>query len=104
MESTKDQIISTVQGVFNSTDKRDWETCRSYFAEKPFIDFSSLNGIAGSVVRADDLIKGWESFLPKFKSTQHMLSNFEVNINEENANVFFYGHAIHHLPHSKGGD
>ena len=102
--SNKEQIINTLQGLFMSTDSRDWQKCKSYFIEKPFVDYSSLNGEAGKVVNAADLIKGWESFLPKFKSTQHMLTNFEININGDKADARFYGHAIHHLPHAKGGD
>jgi uncharacterized protein len=97
-------IINTLQGVFNSADKRDWKQCTGYFADEVFVDFSSLNNVPGSKMKGTDLVKGWEGFLPKFRSTQHMVTNFDISINGNKANATFYGHAIHHLPHTKGGD
>ena len=32
-------IIDTLQGVFNSADKRDWKQCAAYFAGEVFVDF-----------------------------------------------------------------
>jgi len=104
MDTHKEQIISTLQNVFTSADRRDWQKCRGSFVEKTFVDFSSLNGVPGAVISADELIKNWEGFLPRFKSTQHMVTNFEIEIHGEKADANFYGHAIHYLPHSKGGD
>src|SRR5688572_8470813 len=105
MEPTSQlSIINTLQGVFNSADRRDWKQCAGYFADEVFVDYSSLNNIPGSIIKAADLIKGWESFLPKFRFTQHMVTNFDVSINGNKANAVFYAHAIHHLPHTKGGD
>jgi hypothetical protein len=48
--SDKDLVIHTIQGMFTSADKRDWNTCKSYFTENPFIDYSSLSAIPGSEV------------------------------------------------------
>jgi fermentation-respiration switch protein FrsA (DUF1100 family) len=97
-------IINTLQGVFNSADKRDWTQCTGYFADEVFVDYSSLNNVPGSIMKATDLIKGWESFLPKFRITQHMVTNFDISIKGDKATATFYAHAIHHLPHTKGGD
>jgi uncharacterized protein len=102
--SDKEQIVETIQGMFVSADKRNWNTCKTFFTEKTFIDYSSLSAIPGLPVNVDDLMKGWSSAFAKYKSTQHMLSNFDVAVNGDKANAFFYGHAIHYLPHAKGGD
>lgn len=105
MEPTSQlSIINTLQGVFNSADRRDWKQCAGYFADEVFVDYSSLNNIPGSIMKATDLLNGWESFLPKFRFTQHMVTNFDISINGNKANAVFYAHAIHHLPHTKGGD
>jgi uncharacterized protein len=96
-------VVQAIQGMFIAADKRDWPACRNYFTEKPFIDYSSLSGIPGSPVPADDLIKAWQGGLSRFKATHHMLSNMNITITGNTASAFFYGHAMHYLPHSKGG-
>ncbi|MBI5748694.1 MAG: hypothetical protein HZA00_06160 [Nitrospinae bacterium] len=65
--SGREQVIDVVNGVVISVDRRDWKTCRSYFIDEPFIDYSSLNGQAGSKVKADKLVKGWSDFYIEIK-------------------------------------
>jgi hypothetical protein len=67
--SDREQIIDVINGVAMRADHRDWVTCRSYFIDEPYIDYSSLSGQPGSKVKAVDLMKGWSAFLPKFKFT-----------------------------------
>jgi uncharacterized protein len=102
--SDKDQVVQAIQDMFIAADKRDWAACKNSFTEKPFIDYSSLSGIAGSAVDAGELIKAWDNALSRYKHTHHMLSNFDVTVSGNTASVSFYGHALHYLPHSKGGD
>lgn len=106
MEQTSDreQITDVVNGVAMSADHRDWTTCRSYFIDEPYIDYSSLSGQPGIKVKAVELIKGWSAFLPKFKFTQHFISNHEVKIKGSTASCRSYVHAIHNLPYAEGGE
>lgn len=102
--SDREQILDVVNGVAMSADHRDWARCRSYFIDEPFIDYSSLSGQPGSKVKIDDLIKGWNIFLPKFRFTQHFISNHDVKISDKTASCLSYVHAIHHLPYAEGGE
>ncbi len=102
--SGREQVIDAVNGVVMSVDRRDWKTCRSYFIDEPFIDYSSLNGQAGSKVKADELVKGWSAFLSKLKFTQHFLANHDVKISGNTATCYSYVRGIHSLPYAEGGE
>ena len=105
MNSTdRDQVIAAVNGIAMAADKHDWKTCRQYFTDIPFIDYSSLSGQAGATIKADELVKNWEGFLPKFRLTQHFITNHQIGISGDRATCFSYVHAIHYLPYSQGGD
>lgn len=103
-ESDREQIVEIVNGIGNSADRRDWVACRAFWIEEPFVDYSSLSGQPGVRVRAADLIAGWNAFLPKFKFTQHFITNHEVRISGDRADCRSYVHAIHNLPFAEGGD
>jgi fermentation-respiration switch protein FrsA (DUF1100 family) len=102
--SDRQQIIDVVNGVAMSADRREWEACRSYFVDEPFIDYRSLSGQPGAKVRASTLVKGWSAFLPKFKFTQHFITNHEVTIRGNTAHSRSYVHAVHFLPYAEGGE
>jgi uncharacterized protein len=102
--SEKELVVNTINGMFMAADKRDWPACQNYFVEKPFIDYSSLSTIPGAFVPAVDLVNGWKKLFVQFKFTQHLITNFDVQVNGDEATALFYGHALHHLPHAKGGD
>jgi len=102
--SDREQIIDVVNGVAMSADHRDWTAAQSYFMDEPFIDYSSLTGQPGSKVKAAELIKGWSAFLPKFKFTQHFISNHDVKIKGNTASCRSYVHAIHNLPYAEGSE
>jgi hypothetical protein len=106
MESKGDRelIIESVNGVAMCADRHQWAACRFYFVDEPFIDYSSLSGQQGSKVKADDLIKGWSSFLPRFKFTQHFMTNHDVKVTGDAAICRSYVHAIHFLPYAEGGE
>jgi fermentation-respiration switch protein FrsA (DUF1100 family) len=106
MESKPDreQIIDVVNGVAMCADRREWVACRTYFVDEPFIDYRSLSGQPGSKVKADDLIKSWSAFLPRFKFTQHFMTNHEVKVTADAATCRSYVHAIHFLPYAEGGE
>ncbi len=106
MESKGDRelIIESVNGVAMCADRHQWAACHFYFVDEPFIDCSSLSGQQGSKVKADDLIKGWSSFLPRFKFTQHFMTNHDVKVTGDAAICRSYVHAIHFLLYAEGGE
>jgi hypothetical protein len=102
MEEQK--IINIITNIFNGADKHDWELVSSSFHYEVFIDYFSLSKKPGEKLKSDEIIDGWRSFLPKFKFTHHLITNFEVAVTEANASAFCKGHAFHHLPDAEGGD
>jgi hypothetical protein len=102
----EEQIIITniITNIFNGSDKQDWDVVRDSFHYEVFLDYFSLSKKPGEKVKADEIIKGWRDFLPKFKFSHHVLTNFEIKITGTNATAFCKGHALHHLPGSEGGD
>ena len=100
----REQIVDVVNGVVISVDRREWETCKSYFIDEPFIDYSSLSGQPGSKVKAVELVKGWSDFLSKLKFTQHFITNHDVKINGNTTTCYSYVRGIHSLPYAEGGE
>lgn len=97
-------IINTIVNIFNGSDKNDWELVRNSFHYEVFLDYFSLSKKPGEKVKSDEIIKGWKDFLPKFKFTHHVITNFEITVTGANAAAFCKGQALHHLPGSEGGD
>lgn len=97
-------IINTITNIFNGSDKHDWEFVRDSFRYEVFLDYFSLSKQPGGKIKSNEIIKGWSDFLPKFKFTHHVITNFEINITGTNASAFCKGQALHHLPGAEGGD
>lgn len=73
-------IKATIIRIFNGSDRHEWDTVRNSFASQVLLDYSSLNGQPAASLKAEDIVTAWISFLPKFKFTLHLLSNFEIQI------------------------
>ncbi len=97
-------IINTITNIFNGSDKQNWELVRDSFHYEVFLDYFSLSKKPGEKLKSDEIIKGWRDFLPKFKFTHHVITNFEITVTETNAVAFCKGEALHHLPEAEGGD
>ncbi len=100
----REPIIEQVTRVFVYADAHRWDDCQQLFTQDPFIDYSSSTGVPGSRVKAAQLMQNWAAFLPKFQVTQHLLSNFLVEIDGQQAQCFCYEQAIHYASGTQGGD
>ena len=92
--SDRQAIQDAVTKMVNSIDGKDWARGRAQFADKVFVDYSSMNGQSGAYVDADDLVGGWESLLSK-ASTHHMLTNFEIKVEGDSAESICHVYASH---------
>lgn len=102
--SERNAIIQTLQNIFIDTDNRNWEQVKAQFADQVLLDYTSMSGGEPSEITPQDIVDSWKGLLPGFKSTQHALSNFQVTIADDEADVFHYGTAWHHLPNEEGED
>jgi hypothetical protein len=97
-------IMNTINGIFNGSDKRDWEQVQSSFSYEVFLDYFSLNKKPGEKLKSHDIVEGWKQFLPKFTFTNHVITNYEIAVTSVNAQVFCKGQALHHLTNAEGGE
>ncbi len=88
------QVKHTIIKMINAIDTKKWDLARAQFSEELFVDYSSLSGQAGSNMKADALVDGWKKLLAKV-STHHMLSNFDIKINGNEAESFSHVYASH---------
>ena len=94
-------IIDTINGVGVWADRKDFAKLRLLFADTVDMDYTSLAGGTPVTVKADDLIKGWESELRPFR-TQHMITNHLVTITGDTAVAISDIHAVHYVPNDMG--
>lgn len=86
-----------VDEIDNACDAKDWETCRSFFADEVAVDFTSLAGGEPSLISADDLINGWKANLFAEKKTFHQRGNHRIEIDGTSATVFSKAYAFNLL-------
>lgn len=90
-------IRLVVDEIDNSCDAKDWEKCRSFFADEVEIDFTSLVGGEPAKISADDLIGAWKTNLFTEKKTYHQRGNHRIEIDEDKATVFSKAYAFNLL-------
>jgi len=83
-------------------DSRNWTLFRSIFADEVEIDFSSFNGSPGSKMSADNWVAGCEMMLPGFDATQHVFTNFMIDVKDDTATAIVYMKAEHFIANSLG--
>jgi len=101
----RQDVIATVNAVFNTCDRREWDACARLFAPEVLLDYQSLSGQPPAKLSPAQIMTAWQGVLPGFQFTQHMVSNHEVEFTGPDAAVCrCYGHAVHYLPGAAGGE
>jgi hypothetical protein len=90
-------IRLVVDEIDNACDAKDWETCRSFFADEVEADFTSLAGGEPARMAADDLVGAWEKNLFAEKKTYHQRGNHRIEIAGDKATVFSKAYAFNLL-------
>ena len=63
--------------MINAADRNQTQRVRECFADVVFVDHSSLNGMRGALVSADEFVTSWRQ-LPKDAQAYTLLGNFEL--------------------------
>lgn len=82
--SDRIEIADLLTRYADAVDRRDWDRYRSVFTPDARIDYTSVGGVAGSV---DEVCNWLAEALVMFESTQHMISNIEVELDGDTAAV-----------------
>lgn len=99
LEATVDEaaIRKIVDAIDASVDAKNWQLCRSYFADEIAVDFTSLAGGAPARITADELINGWRANLYADKKSFHQRTNHQIEIGGDAARVVSKGYAFNLL-------
>ena len=89
-----EEVKSTLITMINAIDTKQWERAASQFVDDVFVDYSSLSGQPGAITPAAALVDGWKSLLNSVQ-THHLLSNFDITLNNNEAEVFSHVYASH---------
>ena len=98
------EIIDVVNTVARAADFRDWAGCREVFADTVEVDYTSLAGGKPETMSANTLMERWQSALGKLDTTQHLLSNHAITVDDDFAFCVCEFQATHVLAGAAGGD
>jgi ketosteroid isomerase-like protein len=98
------EIRRVVDEIDNAVDAKDWTTCRGYFTDEIYADFTSLAGGSPGRIPADALVAGWSTALFSAKLSHHMRSNHRITVDGDRAAVFSRGYALNILASKNGSD
>jgi hypothetical protein len=88
-----DHVLRYATGI----DRHDWTLYRSIFADQLTVDFSSWSGEPAASMNADAWVAGVRATLEPFDATQHVLTNFVIEVDGIEASCTCYMAAHHHL-------
>jgi hypothetical protein len=94
----KDDIVETANKLFIYTDQRNWEGVKAIFADEVLFDMTSMAGGSPAILKPQQIADMWDAGLRELKATHHQVGNYLVKVRDEDADLFCYGIAIHHLP------
>ncbi|MGA4800739.1 nuclear transport factor 2 family protein [Streptomyces lavendulocolor] len=105
MSTTADRldVIDTCTRMGWYTDQRDWDALEQVFTDEVRLDYTSLDGGEPAVVPAKGLVGAWSGLLGAFTATQHVFSNFLVDLDGDTAVCTAMFQATHRLPNEHGG-
>lgn len=90
----KEQVKSTLIQLVNGIDTKEWNKTLNVLADKVTIDYSSLTGQPETIIEPKTIVGNWKKILNGV-STHHVLSNFDIVINGDEAEVFSHVYASH---------
>ena len=84
------EIQDLITNYCTVVDKKNWKDYREIFLEDASIDYSGSGGLSGTVdevIEYLDMSLGFQKELGFAPTTQHLVSNFELTLNENAARV-----------------
>ena len=91
------QIIELINHFGMAIDLRDWKSFQNLFAESVEFDYSSIGEVAATLHPAD-IANTARSDLGGFQTTQHVITNHLVQVQDNNASCQAHVRAMHFLP------
>lgn len=89
--------------MINAADRKQTRRVRECFADVVFVDHSSLNGMRGALVSADEFVTSWQRPL-KDAQTYTLLGNFELLPAQEGISAECHAHILYGARRPAVGD
>ena len=80
--------------MINAADRKQTRRVRECFADVVFVDHSSLNGMRGALVSADEFVTSWRQPL-KDAQAYTSLGNFELLPAQESISAEYHAHILY---------
>lgn len=97
-------ITTPIVCMIHAIDQLDWPAVRHKFADTVDVDYTSLAGGEPETIPADKLMERWQSLLPGFQATQHLLGPFLVEAESTSANVETHVRGYHYIADAPNGE
>lgn len=95
-------VIQTVDAIPIYTDLMRWDEVKAAFADEVALDYTDLQGGAPQQVTPQQIVDAWGAVFPGFESTQHLVTNHQVEVKNAEATVLAQVYATHYLPDDDG--
>ena len=89
MDEEREEIVAVLVRYARAIDTKDWELLHTCFTADAACDYGPL----GSWPGADDLVVFMEEAHAGMGPTQHLLSNFQIEVDGDRASSLTYVHA-----------
>ena len=90
-------ITDVVNSVGTLADLGEYSQLEQLFTEEVTVDYTSLFPGEVQNIPSQQLMTQWQSVLPGFDATQHMISNHQITIDGDEATAVAYVRATHKL-------
>jgi 3-phenylpropionate/cinnamic acid dioxygenase small subunit len=96
------EIADTIHHYAIALDTQNWELLRSCLADDVEIDYGVMDAEGKRTVSARELVKLAAAALTGFQATQHLLTNYDIEVSGDEATSVTYMQANHYLPNDQG--
>ncbi len=98
----REEIIQNQLKYAWCIDTLDFETFKSCFADNFIFDFSHRDPTMVGPCTPDEIAKRFKNVVSGYVATQHLMSNFKIDINGDRAMCRCYLKGFHYLPNLNG--
>ena len=90
-------ITDVVNSMGTLADLGDYDQLQQLFTDEVTVDYTSLFPGEVQNISSEQLMTQWQSTLPGFDATQHLITNHQITIDGDEANAVAYVRATHKL-------
>ena len=90
-------ITDVVNSMGTLADLGQYDRLQQLFTDEVTVDYTSLFPGEVQNISSEQLMTQWQSTLPGFDATQHMITNHQITVNGDEATAVAYVRATHKL-------